>query len=81
MPLPRASAPICSPRWRMRSRSQVAAALIPEGKTETRSAKRTPAGESCKQSPGKFKRVTAPVFCGYGSVMTFGVLKQSGIGD
>lgn len=45
-PLPLCSWPIATPRWRMRERCHVEAALIPAGKTVAKSVSRTPRGES-----------------------------------
>ena len=52
-PLPLNSAPIASPRARIKSRRHVDAVVIPAGNAVTKSVKRTPSGESSRQSPGQ----------------------------
>ena len=58
-PLPLNSAPIASPRARSSVRFHVDATVMPAGNAVTKSARRTPSGESSRQSPGH--EFTAPM--------------------
>lgn len=60
MPLSLASWPIACPRRYISPLSNVAPVVMPAGKTETQSAKRTPVGESCRQRLRRPRRGTAP---------------------
>jgi hypothetical protein len=67
---------IATPLALIKSLSHVAAALIPAGNALTRSAKRTPRGESSRQKPEKLRRGIVPVFLWGGK---WGVNQRKGV--
>lgn len=61
-PLPRASLPMATARWYIKSLSKVAPAVMPSGKAVTWSDWRMPLAPSSRQSTGNPTRSAEPVF-------------------